>query len=324
MKALDLEQWQTNEISFYLALEQYVLSNLDDDVFFLWDIPPSVVIGRNQLLQAEVNVAYAKEEGVPIYRRPSGGGAIYADDGCFMYSFVTKEKRKEQLMQYFVQKMIVSLKKLGVDASFSGRNDLMFANKKFSGTAILQKQEGSIVHGTFLYDTDIEKLVRILQVDPLKIISKGIQSVKERVINLKPYLDKTKKEVMHFLIHDIGDQITYLSPPEWDKVKEIEKKFASKEWIEDQNPPYTVHRKMRFPCGMLDIYLDIKNKKIKSLQIKGDYFEMNPIETWVSYFQQIPFTKQDFSNVLKNHPVDRVIQDAKNEEIIQLIWEETE
>ena len=60
MKVIDLRKYGQNEISFYLALEELIVENFEEDVFFLWDIASSIVIGRHQLINSEVNLALLK------------------------------------------------------------------------------------------------------------------------------------------------------------------------------------------------------------------------------------------------------------------------
>ena len=61
-------------LSFYLAMEEYVARNTNvDDAFFIWQVEPSVIFGRNQLIENEVNIEYCKRNGVKMYRRKSGG-----------------------------------------------------------------------------------------------------------------------------------------------------------------------------------------------------------------------------------------------------------
>lgn len=323
MKVINLIPLGTNQVSFYLALEEYLLSTIDEDIFFLWDIPSSIVIGRNQLMQSEVNVPYVKAHNIPVYRRPSGGGAIYADNNCFMYSYLSKERNKDVLYQVFLNKLSDALKELAIEVVFSGRNDLLFNGKKFSGTAILQTQNGSILHGTFLYDTDLKVLVEALTVDQEKIQSKGIKSVYERVINLKPYLSLSKSELMVYLNNYFKTSVYELSADEVNLVKAIELKYLAKEWIEGNNPPFTLRKKLRFSYGMIESFLDIKKGKIISFQLKGDFFEKKSINHLCNLFLNQNYDVKVFENILTKSPFSDFIEGAKNEDLLLLIMEDT-
>lgn len=321
MKSLNLKTLKRQKVSFYLALEQYLLSHFEEDVFFLWDIPISIVIGRNQLISSEVNEAYVKAHQVAIYRRPSGGGAIYADTGCFMYSFVTKEKEKEQVYKQYLHTFMDLMKGIGIDVYFSGRNDLMLDGKKFSGTAFYQTKHGSVLHGTFLYNTNLTHLVKALSVDPQKVISKGVKSVRERVINTKPYVQMTKRQLMDYFLSHVGTSEITLTAKQVAEVFELEKKFLDQDWIVGMNPKYTFQHKKRFPFGMLDIYVLVKNNRIIDMAIKGDFFEKASVMDYVTHFLHQPFTKDGVNAVLTIHPIDHIIEGCTNENVLDLLFE---
>ena len=162
MKTIYFLNSEINKISYYLAIEDYFLNHTNEEVFFVWNIDKSIIIGKNQLLEGEVNIDFTKKNNIPIYRRPSGGGAIYADKGCFMFSFISRNINKEEVYKSKLTLIVEALKKIGIDAYFSGRNDLMFKEKKFSGNAFYSNEKGSVLHGTFLFDTNLSDLVSII------------------------------------------------------------------------------------------------------------------------------------------------------------------
>ena len=320
MNFVDLHTYGQNKVSFYLALEQYRLPQIEKDEFFLWDIPPSLIIGRNQLLRAEINLDFATKEKIEIFRRPSGGGAVFADEGCFMYTFLTKEKNKEMVYRRCLDKFLLALKALNLDVYFSGRNDLMFQNKKFSGTAFMQTKDGSILHGTFLYDTNLEMLVSALMVDGEKIASKGIKSVAERVVNLKPYLPFDKAALMNYLGTYLGENKTSLAQADFQHVKEIEKKYLSTDWIWGKDPKFSFQNRKRYPFGLLEVFILAKNNRIKEINLQGDFFHKKPLETFYQHFLGQSFTKEALMEVLSNHPISEYIENANNNDLLELIF----
>src|SRR5690554_3839403 len=180
---------------FYFALEQYILQELlkDDEVyFFTWNIE-GIVVGRNQVIENEVNQQYVKDNNISIFRRPTGGGAVYADPGNTMFSIIAKRKSKNFTFKEYLQPLIDSLNKLGLNLHFSGRNDILKDDKKVSGIAFLQNKYGLIMHGTLLYDTNLETMVRALTPSDEKLVSKGVESVRSRVLNLVNHLDIPQK-----------------------------------------------------------------------------------------------------------------------------------
>ncbi|MDD4570740.1 MAG: lipoate--protein ligase family protein, partial [Tepidanaerobacteraceae bacterium] len=190
----------SNDPYFNMALDEYVVKHLDrsDDYFYFYQNRPTVVIGRNQNTIEEVNSEYVKNHDITVVRRMSGGGAVYHDLGNINFSFVV-DYRKEDFnsIERFAKAIIKALGKFGVDAEFSGRNDISIAGKKFSGNAQYVTKKRILHHGTLLFDSDLTVLTKALHVKTEKIKSKGIKSVKSRVTNVKDYL-KTDATVWEF------------------------------------------------------------------------------------------------------------------------------
>ena len=320
MKSLNLQSFGKQNISFYLAIEQYFLPRIQEDLFFLWDLHPAIVVGRNQLIASEVNLEFTGKHNIPIYRRPTGGGTVYADEGCFMFTFLSKNINREQVFIKYLTKMKDFFQTMGLDIELSGRNDLLFLGKKFSGNAFLNNQYGSILHGTILYNTDLEFLVSSLTPDDAKLISKGIKSVRERVINLKEYVNMPIEEVMMKLWSYFTSSSLTLNEEDIKAIKNIELHFLSKEWMNYHHPPYTVHAKKRFSWGLIESFIDIKREKITSFEIAGDFFERQSINEWCEKFINIPFEEQRFWEILALNDISKYIENANNQDIIDLIW----
>lgn len=322
MKTIYFLNSEINKISYYLAIEDYFLNHTNEEVFFVWNIDKSIIIGKNQLLEGEVNINFTKKNNIPIYRRPSGGGAIYADKGCFMFSFISRNINKEEVYKSKLMLIVEALKKIGIDAYFSGRNDLMFKEKKFSGNAFYSNEKGSVLHGTFLFDTNLSDLVRSITPDNEKLISKGIKSVSERVINLKEYSKFSKLEMIEYLNNEISKEKIYLTNDDIIKIKEIEKKYLDDNWIYKNNPPYTYFNKERFSYGKIELYIDIYKNKVKNFSITGDFFEVKNINEFLDSFKGIEFSKKSFKERLNNINIENYILNSKNDDLIKMIFEE--
>ena len=153
---ISLPGQQSRRLSFYLAMEEYVARRLDvADAFFMWQVDPSVIFGRNQLIENEVNVDFCCSHGISMFRRKSGGGCVYADRSNVMFSYVTNDEQVGFTFYRYMTMIVTMLRRLGVDASATGRNDVMIGDRKVSGNAFYKIPGHSIVHGTMLYDTDI-------------------------------------------------------------------------------------------------------------------------------------------------------------------------
>ena len=180
------------DLIFFLAMEEFVAQNVPGDAFFVWRVPPTVIIGRNQDLQAEVNLGYCKEHGVKIVRRKSGGGCVYSDKGNIMVSYVSAKGDTSSVFERYLSAMTQCLCSLGLEAEKSGRNDILVQGRKVSGNALHQLPDRTIVHGTLLYDTDLDALEQAIRPPVEKLARHKVQSVRQRVRNLAECLDPSQ------------------------------------------------------------------------------------------------------------------------------------
>ena len=90
MYHLSLPPLTDRRVSFYLATEEYVAREKRDvqELFFTWQVKPSVIFGRHQDIHREVNLDYCRKNGVETFRRKSGGGCVYADMGNLMLAYI--------------------------------------------------------------------------------------------------------------------------------------------------------------------------------------------------------------------------------------------
>lgn len=308
---------------FYFALEQYILENIlkdDEAYFFTWKIK-GIVIGKNQVLENEVNLDYTKENNIDIYRRPTGGGAIYADENNSMFTMITKRAENFSFKKY-LNLIIEAMKKLGLKIEFSGRNDLLYDNKKMSGVAFLQNKYGVLIHGTYMYDVNVETMIRSITPSNEKLISKGIDSVRSRVVNLKDHLNGiTQDELINHLEKEITTKEYILSPQEIDIITEMAKKYESKEWRFQKQPPYTKVLKKRISGGVFEIKLDLNKGVIENAKITGDFFDLFPIELIEKQLTNIPYTKEAITNALNTINLEDMILDIKKDEFLDLLLE---
>lgn len=180
-------------LAFWLAAEEYVASHIGtilegsgcDSAFFTWIVGPSVIFGHNQEVEAEVNVPYCRSEGIPLYRRKSGGGCVYADEGNLMLSAISPAGSVQFNFAAFLERLALALRQLGFPAARSSRNDIMVGDRKVAGSACFMTPQASIVHSTLLYDVNIDRMVSSITPPAEKLSRHGVSSVRSRVANLK-------------------------------------------------------------------------------------------------------------------------------------------
>ncbi len=187
----------SRRLVFYLAMEEYLARNvarIDDgkgkEYFFLWRVPPTVIFGRNQDIEAEVNLEYCRNHSVEYYRRKSGGGCVYADWGNIMLSYVTTDTNVEAVFHRYLDNLASALQSLGFNAVKTEHNDILVDGRKVSGNAFYKMPESSIVHGTLLYDVDFGEMSKSITPSQEKLQSHGVKSVRQRVANLRELMDK--------------------------------------------------------------------------------------------------------------------------------------
>lgn len=233
MKYISLPVSETRRLSFYLAMEEFVARHLDEpDAFFMWQVEPSVIFGRNQVLENEVNAVYCREHNIKLYRRKSGGGCVYADMDNLMLSFITTEENVNFAFNRFVNMILLVLRRLGIEATGTQHNDIMIGDRKVCGTACYHVGGRSIVHSTMLYDTNMEHMLNAITPGPEKLEKKGIQSVRQRITLLKDYTTLEGVEALKQLIRDtlcVGER--QLSQDDVAKIEAIEASYLKEEFI---------------------------------------------------------------------------------------------
>jgi lipoic acid synthetase/lipoate-protein ligase A len=234
MKYIALPFTEVRRLSFYLAMEEYVARHLDEpDSFFMWQVEPSVIFGRHQVVENEVNIGYCREHGIKIYRRKSGGGCVYADMDNLMLSFVTDGENVGFTFNRFVQMILLVLRKLGIEATGTSHNDIMIGDRKVCGTAFYQLPGRSIVHSTMLYDTNMQHMLNAITPGPEKLEAKGIQSVRQRITLLKEHTSLSLEQLKMFIRETLCQGERMLTAEEITGVEELEKTYLQEDIIKE-------------------------------------------------------------------------------------------
>ncbi len=232
MKFVTLPFTEVRRLSFYLAMEEYVARHLSEpDCFFIWQVEPSVIFGRNQVAENEVNLDYCREQGIQIYRRKSGGGCVYADMDNLMLSFVTDGENVGFTFNRFVQMILLVLRRLGIEATGTSHNDIMIGDRKVCGTAFYQLPGRSIVHSTMLYDTNMEHMLNAITPSAEKLQKKGIRSVRQRITMLKDYTSLSLEQLKRFIRETLCEGERMLTPAEVSGIEQLEASYLKEDFI---------------------------------------------------------------------------------------------
>ncbi len=322
---------ENNNPRYNLALEEYVLKNLDGEYFFLWQNEPTIVIGKHQNTISEINLDYVEKKGIHVVRRMSGGGAVYHDLGNINFSFIQEKKDLADFdFSFFTRPIVDLLGELGIKAEFNSRNDLAIDGKKFSGNAQYIFKKKILHHGTLLFNSEMEELVNSLKVSKDKIESKGLKSIKSRVANIKDHIgeDSKIKEVSDFkvaLFEHMKNRMEEFEEyvlTENDK-KEIEKlkkeKYDKWEWNYGESPEADIHRQRKYTAGKVESYIKLKDGLIENIKLYGDFFSSREIEDLENGLKGKKYMISEIAEYLKTVNVSEYFSGFSEEEILDVI-----
>jgi lipoate-protein ligase A len=284
---------------YNLAFEEYLLNLVAEDevILYLWQNDNTVVIGKHQNAWKECACRLLESEGGRLARRLSGGGAVYHDLGNLNFTFVMD--RNLYNLDRQLQVLLQAVNSLGIGAEFSGRNDLVVGDRKFSGNAFCFKSKMAFHHGTLMIDTDYEKITRYLQVSGGKFASNGheVPSVRSRVVNLASLNpDITVNAMKQGLIRSFtalyGDFTKEIDPRLAEReLSVLYEKYASWEWRYGETPHFEISFDQKFIWGKIDLGLCIEDGVVKKALIYSDAMDCVLIEELSAALQDIPFKK---------------------------------
>ncbi|WP_281837769.1 lipoate--protein ligase [Propionigenium maris] len=268
---------------FNLAYEEFLLKELREDeiILYLWQNDHTVVIGRNQNPWKECRRRDLEGNGGKVARRLSGGGAVYHDLGNLNFTFLMKRENYDFDRQ--VEVILKAVQSLGIAATFTGRNDLVVEGKKFSGNAFFFSEEKAYHHGTILIDTDFSRLQDYLTVSKGKMKSKGIESVRSRVVNLS---EITGRNDIGIYRHALIDQFE----KEYGEVQEIVEtdgitmdtdmkslyeKYSQWNWRYGDSPEWQLQLEHQFQWGRVDIGIEVDRGRIEDIILYTDAMDTN-------------------------------------------------
>ena len=250
MKFITLPDTKEHRLTFYLAMEEYVARRLDEpDAFFLWQVAPTVIFGRNQVAGNEVNLDYCRQHAISVYRRKSGGGCVYADEGNLMWSFVTANASVGFAFNRFLGMVLLVLRKMGIEGVGTRHNDIMLPPlsptdsppqaggqwRKVCGTACYHLNDHCIVHGTMLYDTDMQHMTNAISPPREKLRRKGVESVRQRITLLKDYTTLTLDEVKSLIRETLCDGERQLTTSDVAAIEALEQSYQDETFIKLYN-----------------------------------------------------------------------------------------
>lgn len=313
-----------------LAIEEYALKNLDiNETYLLFYInESSIIIGKNQNTVEEINTEYVENKGIHVVRRLSGGGAVYHDLGNLNFSFITKDDGESfHNFRKFTEPVVEALKKLGVNAELSGRNDLLAEGRKISGNAQFSTRGRMFSHGTLLFNSEMDHIVSALRVKKDKIESKGIKSIRSRVANISEFLtekiaiEEFRSLLLKFIF--IGEEISeyVLTEEDWKNIHQLSKeRYQNWDWNYGKSPKFNLQHSHRFPVGQIDVRLDVNKGIIENCKIYGDFFGVGDVGELENMLTNVRYEKSTLEAALKDMDTTHYFGKVSKEEFINLIY----
>lgn len=298
---------------FNLATEDWIFQALgteqeapDTHTLFLWRNSETVVIGRSQNPWVECKTDKMAADDVFLARRQSGGGAVFHDLGNTNFTFLSPKNSYDQTANFTI--IINALKKLGIDATLSGRNDMQVGDRKISGSAFKHAADRSFHHGTLLVNANMQKLGDYLNPHPLKLKAKGIKSVRARVANLVEFNDVINHETLSEAIIEAFceyygettpvEQLDEASLAKQPTLNAYYQQMADWDWRFGKTPEFSHHIETRFDWGMIDVHMDVKQAVIAEVVIFSDALNVELIDLLKETLTSVKYNKKEIQDAL--------------------------
>lgn len=318
----------SNNPYFNLAFEEYCLSHLpsDDTFFILWQNAPAVIIGKNQDVFQEVDCQYAHENGIQLVRRITGGGAVYHDLGNLNISIMGNYHLHPDYAEEYGTWICEALRTIGLKSvEMNGRNDLYVDGKKISGWAKRIQGDSFLLHGTLLFDVDLEQLVRVLQTKNSKMHKKAVQSVRSVVQNIKEILPFASMEEMKMALDKVmkgNDERVPLRDDELAIINEmVTTKYKTDSWIYNLDFVPTFTRSFHTCCGYITLNVLLQENSISRVQFKGDFLGNKDTEELSQLLIGVEWNESSLREATSPVKIDDYFTGLTNEEFITLIYQ---
>ena len=308
------------------ALEESLLASVvkDECCMYLWQNRKTVVIGRNQNAWQECDCERLQEDGGYLARRLSGGGAVFHDEGNLNFTFVTDSRNYDVEKQTGV--ILQAVRKLGIPAERTGRNDITANGRKFSGNAYFKQNMFCLHHGTLLLRSSSAEIERYLTVSKEKLQSKSVASVRSRVVNLCEFLPQITTEMMRESLLESFGELYGLPFQQFDRqrldpevLRMSTERFASWNWKYGRKISFTCENRKRFVWGEVTVQLRIDGGYIADAALWSDALDTDFIPTAETVLKGAVFSRVDISDKLSDLPADTELQQQEKNDILEVL-----
>lgn len=322
---------KSRPLPFYLAMEEHLARNYPQgEYFFMWQVEPTVIFGRCQNPLAEVNLDFCRREGIQTYRRKSGGGCVFADMNNIMFSHITSSEEVTVTFGRYCQMIVDTLRALGLDASTTGRNDVLIGDRKVSGNAFYHLQGRSILHGTMLYDADLSRMAQAITPSQAKLSAKGVKSVRSHVTTIRQHLPSLSiEEFKHFCRSHLCDSEQRMTPEDIAEISRIAEPYFTPEWFFGRYgaSEATPERRRIEGVGEFAVTVDLSPAaesggapRIRKVNLQGDFFLLSDLDQeLLDHLRGVEYTRETVMEALSDVKVSSVIANLSAEALASLL-----
>lgn len=305
-------------------MEEWIARNCSGDCFFMWQVDPTVICGRNQIVDLEVNLDFCRANNIDVCRRKSGGGCVFADRNNIMFSYITSSSNVTTTFAAYTSLVAGMLRSLGLPASSTSRNDVMIGSQKVSGNAFYHLPDcgRSIVHGTMLYDADPKLMARAITPSRAKLEAKGVKSVASRITTIKEHSSIGLGEFKAFARSGLcGSKSLMLSEDNIHCIEEMAREISSTEWIFRKTSDATLTKSARLDgIGEFTAHINLQDNHISSIDLSGDFFLLADLDTaLLDKLKGVRYSAETVARAIEAVAVNEIIAGLKNDQFVHLI-----
>lgn len=311
-------------LPFFLAMEEYMTRRMEQgqSCFFMWRVEPTVIFGRNQVIDQEVNLEYCRANHIAVYRRRSGGGCVFADMSNIMFSYIEGGSAPvtESFARYS-EAVAAMLRSLGLNATDDTRNDILVDGRKVSGNAYYKLSSSSIMHGTMLFDTDMSHMAAAITPSKAKLQARGVKSVHSRVTTLNRYLDMSIEEFMEYTRHYMCDGEIALTDADVAAIEELSRPYYKASWIYGHRSGTDIEKKARIEgVGEFTALITAPHGTVEAIQLNGDFLTAGDVDTLLlDRLRGVEYSYEALSEALDDVDVAGAIPGLSREQFLNLL-----
>ena len=312
-----------------LAVEEYLTFHAEpgECILYLWQNAHTVVIGRNQNCWKECRVSELEADGGHLVRRLSGGGAVYHDLGNLNFTFCMRKENAD--VDHQLQVIIEAVASFGLTAEKTGRNDVAINGQKFSGNAFFDSKGCYYHHGTLLLNVDTASMSRFLNPSKAKLQSKGVSSVRSRVVNLSslcPHITvDTMKQAMFTAFSKVyGLPAVPLCADRLEQtaIQDGRERFSSERWKYGPKIPFTNRLEQRFSWGEVNLDLHVNEGMITKALLSSDSMEADWFSDIGTEFQGLPYRTDVLCKALDRSLEQHMVPENVRSDLSRMVQEQ--